>query len=125
MQDHFNLFFDKLVPCVAGRKLWSKQAMVTDCVTESGKVTVTDEAFAELCILNYFDYWIDGGRTRWTNDRGGSSNFQGWSEEAYTVFDTICLRVSEQRKSGKKLESCFLSYAKEKYGHNGRANRKY
>ena len=102
-QGRFNVFFDKLVPCVAGRKLWSKQAMVTDSVTKSGKVTVMDEAFVELCILNYFEKWINGGRTHWTNERGDSSNFQGWSEEAYFEFDRICLRISTQRKSGRKL----------------------
>ena len=84
-----------------------------------------DEAFVELCILDYFKKWINGGQTRWTNEHGGSSNFQGWSEEAYLEFDRICLRISTQRKSGENIESVFLSYAKAKYGHNGRANRKY
>ena len=125
VQNRFNLFFDRLVPCVAGRKLWSKQAMVTDYITRSGKVTVTDEAFAELCVMNYFEKWINGGQTRWTNDRGGSSNFQGWSEDAYAVFDKICVRISEQRQCCQEIESGFLSHAKDKYGHSGRANRKY
>ena len=100
--------------------MWNKQAMVSDHVTRSGKVTVTDEAFAELCVLNYFDKQTNGGCTRWTNDHGANSNFQAWSKEAYVKFDEICVHILEQCKTGEDMESGFLLFSKSKYGCNGR-----
>ena len=76
-QEHFNVFFDRLVPSVAGRKLWTKQARLKSEVTASGKVSITDEALTELFVLNYFRTWVRKESPRWTNDRGGNANFQG------------------------------------------------
>ena len=120
-QEKFNFFFEKLVPCVAGKKLWTPRAMVKSTITESGKVTITDEAFTELCILNYYDKWIHNGDLKWTDSRGGNCNYKGWKNEGYVKFDNICRRIAEQRRDlHDSAESIFCAHARTKFSQCGR-----
>jgi hypothetical protein len=54
-QDYFNLFSNRLMPCVAGKKVWTGRDKMACAITDGGKITITDEAFTELCLLNYWD----------------------------------------------------------------------
>ena len=54
-QNYFNQFFDRLLPCVARKKVWTSKDKMASVITDGGKITVTDKAFTELCLLNYWD----------------------------------------------------------------------
>ena len=77
-EHYFNLFFDRLIPCVAGRKVFTDRDKIDSKITESGKISITDEAFTELCIMNYWDKWLNNGQAVWTDSRGGNTPFHGW-----------------------------------------------
>ena len=117
----FVLFFDVLVPCVAGKKVWTEKAKIKSTISNSGKVSITDEAFTELCILNYWNKWQNRGPAKWTDSRAGNIFHMGWQPEAYTAFDAICRRIKQQRETDRRLgdaskEQEFLDYATKMYG---------
>ena len=127
---YFNYFFDQLVPCVAGKKVWVDKSKMSMTISEGGKVSITDEAFTELCIINYWDKWCHRKAAKWTDSRAGNMFYKGWQPGAYTEFDRICRRIKDQRESDKRLgsasrEQAFLDFAYIKYGHstNGRNKR--
>jgi hypothetical protein len=43
-QNYFNQFFDWLLPCVAGKKVWTSKDKMASSITDGSKITVTDEA---------------------------------------------------------------------------------
>jgi hypothetical protein len=51
-------------------------------ITDGGKITITDEAFTELCLLNYWDKWPANRPAKWTHARKGNCSFEGWSNDA-------------------------------------------
>ena len=124
-QKYFNLFFDRLLPCVAGKKVWTKKDKMACAITDGGKVSVTDEVFTELCILNYWDKWTENKPAKWTDSRGGNSTFKGWSNDAYQQFDLICKRIQAQRETeeSKAMEVMFLEYANKLYGRGRKRAR--
>jgi hypothetical protein len=88
-------------------------------ITDEGKITITDEAFTELCLLNYWDKWSANRPVEWTDARKGNCSFKGWSNDAYQQFDSICNRIRAQRETDKSkaMELVFLNYAIKQYGH--------
>jgi hypothetical protein len=124
-QDYFNIFFDRLVPCVAGKKVWTSKDKMRSTITDGGKISVTDEAFTELCILNYWEKWIEKKEAKWTDSRRGNLHFKGWSDDAYDKYDEICNRIQAQRttEESKASEFVFVDYAIEKYGLGSRRPR--
>ena len=116
-QNYFNFFFDRLLPCVAGKKVWTKKDKMTSTITEGGKISVTDEAFTELCLLNYWDKWTKNNSAQWTDARGGNTHFKGWSNDAYLKFDEICRHIQTQRdtEDSKAMEETFRDYAVQQY----------
>jgi hypothetical protein len=117
----FWTFFDKLVPCVAGVKIWSIKVKISDTVTGSNCVTVTDEAFTMLALENYWGRWFHAQPAKWTDSRRGNQQFMGWSDEAYTRYDDACRRIKKQRgtTASKTLEKLFKIQARDTYA-NGR-----
>jgi hypothetical protein len=117
-QDYFNLLFDRLMPCVAGKKVWTSRDKMACAITDGGKITITDEAFTELCLLNYWDKWSAKGPAEWTDARKGNCSFKGWSNDAYQQFDSICNRIRAQRETDESnaTEMGFLDYAIKQYG---------
>jgi hypothetical protein len=117
-QDYFNLLFDRIMPCVAGKKVWTSRDKVACSNTDGGKITITDEAFTELCLLNYWDKWSAKGPAKWTDARKGNRSFKGCSNDAYQQFDSICNRIRAQRETdeSKAMEMGFLDYAIKQYG---------
>ena len=107
----FNLFFDELVPCVAGQKVWTLCEKATKKISEAGKiVSVLDKAFTILALTNYWDRWLHKGTAKWTDSRAGNYQYMGWMDEAYTQFDELCKRIRIQRDSdvNKRLEELYL-----------------
>jgi hypothetical protein len=124
-QGYFNLFFDRLMPCVAGKKAWTGRDKIACAITDGGKITITDEAFAELCLLNYWDKWSANRPAKWKDARKGNCSFKGWSNDAYQQFNSICNRIRAQREidESKAMELVFLDYAIKQYGHGTKRTR--
>ena len=126
--ENMNLFFDYLVPCTAGRKFYTDRDKVAATISDGGKVNVTDEAFTELMILNYWEKWQNHDHAQWTNARGGNTQYKGWPLAAYLAYDTICRRIKRQRELDPTLhdskERAFVVYAQKKYGTSGQANNR-
>jgi hypothetical protein len=74
--DYFNLFFDRLMPCVAGKKVWTSSDKMACAITDGGKITITDKAFTELCLLSYWDKWSVNRPAKWTDARKGNCSLR-------------------------------------------------
>jgi hypothetical protein len=124
-QDYFNLFFDRLMPCVAGKKVWTGRDKMACAITDGGKITITDEAFTESCLLNYWDKRSVNKPAKVTDARKGNCGFKGWSNNAYQQFDSICNRSRAQRETdeSKVMELGFLDYAIKQYGRGTKRTR--
>jgi hypothetical protein len=108
-------FFYELVPCVAGRKVWTRREKASKLISQAKKiVTVLDEAFTILALENYWTKWFHHGSAQWTDSRAGNYQFMGWSDVAYARFDRLCTRLKEQRKSdiNKQLEIRYLEQSR-------------
>jgi hypothetical protein len=92
---------------------------------EGGKISVTDEAFTELGLLNYWEKWTENKPAKWMDSRKGNCSFKEWSNDAYQQFDSICKRIRAQRETdeSKAMEVLFLDYAIEQYGRNTKRSR--
>ena len=111
-------FFDSFVAAVAGKKVWTPSVKVQMTITGCGKVTVSDEAFAEIVLLNYWDRWVNNGKTKWTDSRVGNVEFLGWSHEAHYEYNNIYRRIKNQRmeeEANALVDGLFLQQAREKY----------
>jgi hypothetical protein len=117
-QGYFNLVFDRLMPCVARKKVWTGRDKMACAVTDGGKIIITDETFTKLCLLNYWDKWSANRPAKWTDAHKGNCSFKGWNNDAYQQFDSICnqIRVQRERDELKAMELVFLDYAMELYG---------
>jgi hypothetical protein len=123
----FQLFFDKLLPAVAGRKLWTARDRATKTISEATKlVTVLDEAFLILALENYWPRWSTIHQTvkvstQWTDNRSGNYQYMGWADAAYRRFDVLCHRIRDQRQTtvNKELERIFLTNAREDMANGG------
>ena len=71
------VFFDLVVTGVSGRRSWMTEIKISQTITACGKVTILDEAFAELIILNYWERWKGTGAARWTDARAVNINQHG------------------------------------------------
>jgi hypothetical protein len=87
-------------------------------ITDGGKISVTDEAFTELCLLNYWDKWSANRPAKWTDAHKGNCSFKGWGNDVYQQFDSICKQIGAQRETDKSkaTEVLFLDYAIKQYG---------
>ena len=114
------------MPCTAGRKFNTDRDKVAATISDGGKVNVTDKAFTELMLMNYWDKWQNHGHAKWADARGGNMQYKGWPLPAYVTYDTICRRIRRQRKLDPTLnnsqERAFVVYAQKKYGTSGQAN---
>jgi hypothetical protein len=124
-QDYFNLLFDRLMPCVASKKVWTSRDKMACAITDGGKITITDQAFTELCLLNYWDKWSANRPAKWTDARKGNCSFKGSSNDAYQQFDSICNRIRAQHETdkAKAMELGFLDYAIKQYGRGTKRTR--
>jgi hypothetical protein len=115
-------FFNNLVPCVAGKKCWTAEEMILKKITESGCVSVLDEAFTILCIENYWEKWMNNGKPEWTGDRRNNPGLQGWAKGGYERFASLCKSIREQRGEphSDNLEEAFKQRAIAAYATGGR-----
>jgi hypothetical protein len=82
-------------------------------ISEAKKVvSVLDEAFTIIALMNYWERWIGNGTARWTDSKAGNYQYSvGWADAAYVQFDELCKRIREQRQTrlNKKLEQMYLA----------------
>jgi hypothetical protein len=124
-QDYFNLLFDRIMPCVARKKAWTSRDKMACAITDGGKITITDKAFTELGLLNYWDKWSANRPAKWTDARKGNCSFKGWSNGAYQQSDSICNRIRAQHETdeSKAMELGFPDYAIKQYGRGTKRTR--
>ena len=80
----FCYFFDQLVPCVAGQKVWTQREKANKLISEAKKVvSLLDKAFAVLALENYWKRWNNTGTAIWTDSRVGNYQYMGWADAAY------------------------------------------
>jgi hypothetical protein len=75
------------MPCGAGKRLWTGRDKMACAIADGSKITITDEAFIELCLLNYWDKWSANRPAKWTDACKGNYSFKGWSNDAYQQFN--------------------------------------
>ena len=100
--------------------------MITTRISESGKVTVTDEAFTEIALRNYWDKWTKGRQCKWTDSCGGNTAFKGWRDAGYDQFNLACKQIKAARDPDHcdKMEASFMKFAVDKYGEAGTARKR-
>jgi hypothetical protein len=79
-------------------------------ISEAKKVvSVLDEAFTILALMNYWERWTGNGTARWTDSKAGNHQYMGWADAAYVQFDELRKRIREQRQTrlNKKLEQMY------------------
>ena len=121
-REPFYVFFDILVPAVAGRKIWTERQKAVRLISETKKVvSILDEAFTILALENYWERWRRGTTAKWTDSRQGNYQYMGWADAAYTRFDQLCtlLRAQRQTEINKELERSFLARARVKLAGGG------
>ncbi len=122
----FSFFFDELVPCVAGRKVWTLREKASKLISEAKQVvSVLDEAFAILALMNYWERWISHGMAKWTDSRASNNQYMGWADAAYVHFHELCKQICEQRKNemNKKLEKMYLARSRSLLAGRGSKTR--
>jgi hypothetical protein len=103
-QDYFNLFFDRLMPYVAGKKVWTGRDKTACAITDGGKITITDEAFTELCLLNLWDKWSANRPAKWTDASKGNCSFK-----RMRVKETVVLSDGATMSTNSSLQSATVS----------------
>jgi hypothetical protein len=122
----FCYFFDHLVPCVAGQKVWTQREKANKLISEAKKVvSVLDEVFTVLALKNYWKRWNNTGTAIWTDSRVGNYQYMGWADAAQVQFDSLCKRIREQRKraSNMKLEREYLARSRMQLSGGGPRSR--
>jgi hypothetical protein len=106
------------MPCVARKKVWTSKDKMACAIADGGKISITDKAFAQLCLLNYWVKWSENKPAKWTDLRKGNCSFKGCSNDAYQQFDSICkwIRVQRETDKSKAMEVLFLDCAIKQYG---------
>jgi hypothetical protein len=115
-------FCNTILECVAGKKAWKiqkKQKKISKSC-----VTVSDEAFALLLLVNSWDKFEfiadhpqceakgDFPATLYTEKKGRNKKMRGWSQEGIANFNHLCDCVVKDRQSenGKHFETAFLKF---------------
>jgi hypothetical protein len=97
---------------VAGQKVWTLREKAIKLISEAKKVvSVLDEAFTILALMNYWERWTGNATARWTDWKAGNYQYMFWADAAYLQFDELCKQICEQRQTrlNKKLEQMYLA----------------
>jgi hypothetical protein len=118
----FFFFCNTVLECVAGRKEWKKEK--AKLLVSESSVTVSDEAFALLLMVNSWDKFEylaesdgepnkdDTPTTVYTEKKGRNKKLQGWTTQGINHFNQLCKFVATDRESeaGIEFEKEFLRY---------------
>jgi hypothetical protein len=108
---------DNIAPLIVGSKKYKADYKR---VPPTSWMTPSLEAFAVLCLENYYDNIQDIASNRstvrkplWTNKGLGAKRNQGWSLEGLKKFEKYCKEVGENR-SDEDLKKVDTTYWKER-----------
>jgi hypothetical protein len=108
---------DNIAPLIVGSEKYKADYKR---VPPTSWMTPSSEAFAVLCLENYYDNIQDIASNRstvrkplWTNKGLGAKRNQGWSLEGLNTFDKYCKEVGENR-SDDDLKKVDTAYWKER-----------
>lgn len=111
------MFYDVVVTAVAGRRAWTNEIKSSQTISDCKLVSVSDEAYAELIIANYWNRFKDTtGPTKWTDGRDNAVLQHGWSTAGHNAFNEMFKRFKRQRtetEAGVTAEQLFLSMAQD------------
>ena len=87
----FYFFFHDLVPSLAGQKVWTLREKAIKLISEAKKVvSVLDEAFTILALMNYWERWTGNVTARRTKSYSGNYVYKALSSVAYLECDDLC-----------------------------------
>jgi hypothetical protein len=121
---------DNIAPLIVGNgkyKEESKQKLPTSWMTPSS------EAFAVLCLENYYDNIQDVASNKstiskplWTNKGLGAKRNQGWSRDGLTRFEKYCKAVELNRSSegAKEVDTAYWKYRRSRIDKDEERKRK-
>jgi hypothetical protein len=119
-------FADKVLQCVAGRRGWGKEKTMK-ILSES--VTVSDEAFALLILVNNWDKWMAEHNSLarkidalYTSSTQGNKKFSGWSDAGIQKYNKLFDQIEKDRSSDQRreMEEKFLKSLQRTNGSNKR-----
>jgi hypothetical protein len=96
-------------------------------ISEAKKVvSVLDEAYTILALMNYWERWTGSGTARWTDSKAGDYQYMGWAYAACIQFDELCKQIREQRQTAlnKKLEQMYLARSRSLLAGGGPHSRR-
>jgi hypothetical protein len=124
----FFAFFDIVVTGVCSRRSWTKAMIkISQSISDCKKVTISDEAYAELILKNYWDRMKTGGPAKWTDGQSGNLLQHGWSAGGHLAFNAIYSRIKAQRSTIKErqaVKSAFMEMAQDVHCSTTRKKRR-
>jgi hypothetical protein len=97
----YTWMLNHIVPLIVGVKYYKAECKKT---LPTNWLTTSSEAFAVLCLENYYQHVVDtaGNKTtirkpKWTSEGVRAKRNQGWGQEGISKFDEYCEKVKENR----------------------------
>jgi hypothetical protein len=121
---------DNIAPLIVGNgkyKEESKQKLPTSWMTPSS------EAFAVLCLENYYDNIQDVASNKstiskplWTNKGLGAKRNQGWSRDGLTRFEKYCkaVELNWSFEGAKEVDTAYWKYRRSRIDKDEERKRK-
>ena len=88
---------NNIVPLIVGAKYYKEQSKL---VLPAVWLTRSSEAFAILCVENYYNSAVDAAtnkthvrKPKWTSDGTCAKRNQGWKQEGISKFNAYCVLV--------------------------------
>jgi hypothetical protein len=116
-RETYRWFLDNIASCVVGKERYSQRNQFKP----TQWLTVSSEAFAQVCYKNYYDHIMDICTNKsvvrppiYTGDGKGAKRNQGWNTEGLTEYREMCDSVAKDRKKYIDTEEWYLNCTKEK-----------
>jgi hypothetical protein len=111
-EDVFGWFLDNICACVVGKEMAKKEAAIK---LPSEWMTPTQEAFALLCVENYYDMMVDQhnrvpdpATPVWTDGGRGKRRGQGWDQHGITRYNSLVHLVNSDRSKNRAVEERYM-----------------
>jgi hypothetical protein len=115
----YKWLLDNIVPLIVGVKYFKSECRK---VLPTKWLTTSSEAFAVLCVENYYQHVQDTASNRsiirkpkWTSEGLRAKRNQGWKQEGIAVFEGYCKKITEDR-ADKENEKVDINYKLSKMG---------
>lgn len=121
---------DNIAPLIVGSGKYREECKR---VPPTSWMTPSSEAFAVLCLENYYDNIQDIASNKcdirkplWTNKGLGAKRNQGWSREGLERFEACCKAVERNRSSAssKRVDTTYMKERQARIDKNEERKRK-